>query len=295
MEKTIVPHLWFDKEAREAAEFYTGLFPDSNIVNTSVILDTPSGDAEAIDFVLAGQAFEAISAGPYFKFTPTVSLMVTCDSADEVDRLWAALAPGGQVMMEVGAYPFSPRYGWVADRFGLSWQLIWQPGARTSQKINVSLLFSGEVNGKAEEAARFYAGVFPGGHVDMVSHYPPGEAQAAAAKANYVGFNLMGQRFSAMDNGFETDDAFNEALSLIVYCDTQEEVDAYWAKLSYVPEAEMCGWLKDRYGLSWQIVPRAMSRLMTEGDEAQTRRVTQAMLTMKKLDIAALESAFDGK
>ncbi len=295
MDQKIVPHLWFDGQAREAAEFYTGLLPDSYIVRTGVIRDTPSGDVEAVDFVLAGQPFEAISAGPNFMFTPTISLMVTCDSADEVDRLWAALSQGGQVMMEVGAYPFSPRYGWVADRYGLSWQLIWQPEARTSQKINISLLFSGEVNGKAEEAARFYAGAFPGGTVDLVSRYAPGEAQAAEAKANYVGFTLMGQSFVAMDNSFDTDDAFNEALSLIVYCDTQDEVDEYWAKLSHVPEAEMCGWVKDRYGISWQIVPRVMGRLMTSGDEAQTRRLMQTMLTMKKLDIATLKRAFDGE
>lgn len=295
MEHTITPHLWFDKHAREAAEFYTGLLDGSRIVRTGVINDTPSGDVETIEFELAGQPFEAISAGPYFTFTPTVSLMVNCDSADEANRLYAALLPGGQVMMELGEYPFSPRYGWVADRYGLHWQLIWQPGAQTNQKINVNLLFSGAVNGKAEEAARFYAGVFPGGKVDMVSAYAPGEAQAAAAKANYVGFTLLGQRFSAMDNGFDTDDSFNEALSLIVYCDTQAEVDAYWARLSHDPQAEACGWLKDRYGVSWQIVPRVMGRLMTEGDAEQTRRVTEAMLAMKKLDIAALERAFDGK
>lgn len=151
----IVPHLWYDKEARQAAEFYCTIFPDSKITNITTIHDTPSGACDIVTFMLAGQKFQAISAGPYFKFS--------------------------------------------------------------------------------------------------------------------------------------------EAVSFMVYCETQEEIDHYYDKLSAVPEAEQCGWLKDKYGLSWQIVPTAMETMMQDGDPEKVARVTQAFLPMKRLNIAAMQKAYDGK
>jgi predicted 3-demethylubiquinone-9 3-methyltransferase (glyoxalase superfamily) len=150
----IVPHLWYDKEANEAAEFYASIFPDSKVTNVTTLHDTPTGDTDIVSFELWGQPFMAISAGPLFKF--------------------------------------------------------------------------------------------------------------------------------------------NESISFMVYCDTQEEIDTYWEKLSADPEAEQCGWLKDRYGLSWQIVPKRMDELLASGTEEQVARVTQAFLPMKKLDIAELERAYAG-
>ncbi len=154
MIKPITPHLWFDKEARAAAEFYVSVFPDSRITSVATIRDTPSGDCDVVSFVLAGQPFMAISAGPLF--------------------------------------------------------------------------------------------------------------------------------------------TFNESISFMVACETQEELDRYWSKLSAVPEAEQCGWLKDKYGLSWQIVPAAMERMMNDQDETKKARLVKAFLTMKKFDIAALTRAFEG-
>jgi predicted 3-demethylubiquinone-9 3-methyltransferase (glyoxalase superfamily) len=151
----IVPHLWYDKEAREAAEFYTSIFPESKITNVTTLHDTPSGDADIVSFELFGQPFMAISAGPVFKF--------------------------------------------------------------------------------------------------------------------------------------------NEAISFIVYCETQDEIDSYWEKLSASPEDEQCGWLKDKYGLSWQIVPRQMDEMMRNGTEDQVARLTQAFLPMKKLDIKTLQEAYEGR
>ncbi len=148
-------HLWFDKEAKEAAEFYCSVFPDSKVTNVTTLHDTPSGDCDVVSFELSGQPFMAISAGPLFKF--------------------------------------------------------------------------------------------------------------------------------------------NESISFIVPCETQAELDHYWGKLSAVPEAEQCGWLKDRYGLSWQIVPTAMDEMMAAGSPEQMSRVTEAFLKMKKFDIAALQGAFEGR
>ena len=154
IKQKIVPHLWYDKEAKEAAEFYVSIFSDSKITNITTLRDTPSGDTDIVSFELAGQPFMAISAGPFFKF--------------------------------------------------------------------------------------------------------------------------------------------NESISFMVYCETQDEIDNYWEKLSAVPESEQCGWLKDKFGLSWQIVPVQMDEMLQNGTEDQIARVTQAFLPMKKLDIAALKRAYEG-
>jgi predicted 3-demethylubiquinone-9 3-methyltransferase (glyoxalase superfamily) len=151
----ITPHLWYDKEAKEAAQFYCSVFPDSKVDNVTTIRDTPSGDCDIVSFTLFGQSFMAISAGPLFKF--------------------------------------------------------------------------------------------------------------------------------------------NESVSFIVHCDSQEEIDRYWSKLSADPKSEQCGWLKDKFGLSWQITPRAMERMLKDKDEKRVARVVQAFLPMKKFDIAALERAYAGK
>jgi predicted 3-demethylubiquinone-9 3-methyltransferase (glyoxalase superfamily) len=152
----IITHLWYDKEAKQAAEFYVKVFGNnSKITSVKTLHDTPSGTVELVSFILQGQEFQAISAGPLFKF--------------------------------------------------------------------------------------------------------------------------------------------NESISLIVRCDTQQEIDYYWEKLSSNPQAEQCGWLKDQYGLSWQIVPTVMDKMISQGNAEQIRRVTEAFLKMKKFDIAELEKAYQGQ
>src|SRR5579864_5278058 len=147
----ITPHLWFDKQAREAAEFYASLIPGSKITTATTLVDTPSGDCDLVSFELAGQPFMAISAGPLFKFNPSVSFHIRCDTKEEVDAIWEKLSPGGKVLMPLDSYPFSARYGWLEDRYGLSWQVILVADFR-GQKIMPALLFVGNVCGKTEEA-----------------------------------------------------------------------------------------------------------------------------------------------
>lgn len=149
--KPITPHLWFDKEAKEAAEYYVSIFPNSKINSVQTLHDTPSGDCDIVSFELNGQPFRAISAGPVFKF--------------------------------------------------------------------------------------------------------------------------------------------NEAVSFMVYCEDQKEIDYYWDKLSAEPNSEQCGWCKDKFGLSWQVVPTALDEMMSKGTPEQIDRVTQAFLKMKKFDLAELEKA----
>lgn len=287
----IIPHLWYDKEAKEAALFYTGLFNHSKLLNVTVIENTPSGDAEMVTFELAGQEFMAISAGPYFKFNPSIPLMVLCASAEEVNALGKALPEGGSELMPIGEYQFSKRYGWIQDRYGLSWQLMLSDQEQGIQKIVPNLLFSNESCGRAEEAVRYYTEIFEDSEIGIISRYREGEAASAKAKVNYASFKLCGIDFSAMDNGYDVDYSFNEAFSLIVNCKDQKEIDYFWEKLSAVPEAEQCGWLKDKFGLSWQILPENMNEILSKGSKDEVRRVTEAFLKMKKFDLAELERA----
>lgn len=289
----IAIHLWFDREAPEAARFYTSLFSPSAITSESKIRDTPSGDVDLLSFELAGLRFQAISGGPFFRLNPSASFLVSCDSAAEVDRLWSSLRDGGSELMPLGSYPFSGHYAWVVDRHGVSWQIMLNDRHQSSAKIVPTLMYTGEQAGRAEAAARFYASLF-GGTVGEASRYGPGAEPNSPEMVNHIDFEIGGTRLAAMDSAHPHGFNFNEAFSVMVFCETQAEIDKYWAALSSVPEAENCGWLKDRYGLSWQIVPTALGRLMSSGDGASRERVTKAFLAMKKFDIAALVRAAKG-
>jgi predicted 3-demethylubiquinone-9 3-methyltransferase (glyoxalase superfamily) len=289
----ITPHLWFDKEAVEAAEFYADSFPDAKVTNVSVIKDTPSGDCDVVSFELLGQPFQAISAGPLFRFTPAISFLVRCATTDEVDSLWSKLSGGGTPLMPLDSYPFSERFGWTNDRYGLSWQVMHDARGEIGQAIVPTLMFVGDVCGMAEEAATHYASVFPNSRIDHVQHYGEGEAPERPGTVRRLYLDLGGYRLAAMDSARDHDFGFNEAISFMVGCENQDEIDHYWGKLSAVPEAEQCGWLKDRFGVSWQVVPAALDELMGKGTDEQRERVTKAFLQMKKFDIAELERAFD--
>lgn len=299
--QTITPHLWYDKEAKEAAEFYTTLFPNSKITNVTTLHDTPSGDSEVVSFTVLGHAFMAISAGPHFKFNPSISFMVNFDpsqdpeAATRIDAIWAKLVDGGKVLMPLDTYPFSERYGWVQDKYGLSWQLILtNPEGEERPLIIPALLFVGDMCGKAEEASEFYLSVFKHAQRGAIARYPAGMEPEREGTVMFTDFKLEGHWFAAMDSAQQHDFAFNEAISFMVHCDTQAEIDYYWEALSAVPEAEQCGWLKDKYGISWQIVPTAMDKMLSSGDQEQIARVTEAFLKMKKFDLAELTRAYQG-
>jgi predicted 3-demethylubiquinone-9 3-methyltransferase (glyoxalase superfamily) len=287
----ITPHLWFDKEAEEAAELYTSIFKDSRITNTATLHNTPSGTVDLVSIQLLGQEFRLISAGPFFKFTPAVSFLVACDSKDEVDALWRELSKGGSALMEVGAYPFSERYGWTQDRYGLSWQLMFTGEREAEQKIIPTLMFVGEQCGRAEEAINFYTSVFHDAKVGHIFRYGKNEEPEKEGTIKHAGVAFEGESFAVMDSARAHNFSFNEAISFIVHCDTQEEIDFFWSKLSADQKAEQCGWLKDKFGLSWQIVPTIMDEMLTDKDQTRLARVTEAFLKMKKFDIAKLKEA----
>lgn len=191
----------------------------------------------------------------------------------------------------LGEYSFSKRYGWIQDSYGLSWQLLLNEGEQEVQKITPNLLFSNIACGKAEEAINYYVEIFENSEIGMISRYGEGEAKSSKAKVNYAAFKLEGIEFSAMDNAYDVDYTFNEAFSLIVNCRDQKEIDYFWERLSAVPESENCGWLKDKFGVSWQIVPSNIEELLFSGSEDEVKRVQEVLLKMKKINIEALKLA----
>ncbi len=297
----IIPHLWFDKEAGEAANFYTSIFPDSKIINSATVYDTPSGDSDIVTFNLSGYSFMAINGGPHFKFNPSISFFVNFDpSRDEnakehLDQLWDKLSEGGTPLMPLQEYPFSKRYGWIQDKYGLTWQLmLTNPDGEERPFIVPSLMYVQEMCGKAEEATDFYLSVFNDSKRGALAHYPKGMEPDKEGTVMFTDFKLENEWFAAMDSAQAHPFQFNEAISLLVKCNNQEEIDYYWEKLSADPKAEQCGWLKDKYGVSWQIWPAVIGEMMANGTREQMERVTKAFLQMKKFDISALEAAYRG-
>jgi len=299
--ENLIPHLWFDTQAKEASAFYTSIFPNSKITHSSVLHNTPSGDCDIVSFELAEQPFMAISAGPLFKFNPSISFFVNFDPStnknalEDLDTLWQKLSEGGKPLMPIGKYPFSELYGWIQDKYGVSWQLILtNPEGEPRPFIVPSLMFTEAVSGKAEEASNFYMSVFKNSQRGTLAHYG-GMKPDKEGTVMFTDFKLENQWLAAMDSAHKHGFNFNEAISLIVPCDTQEEIDYFWEKLSVVPEAEQCGWLKDVYGLSWQITSTLMNEMIQNGTPEQIDRVTKAFLAMKKFNIAKLKEAYEEK
>jgi len=282
----ITPHLWFDKEAIQAAEFYTSIFDDSAITYQSTIRDTPSGDSDIVAFTILGYDFMAISAGPVFTINPSISFHAKFRSVDEIDAVWDQLSAGGLVLMELGEYPFSKRYGWVQDKYGVSWQIVFDE-VDYEHRIKPALMFTQEFCGKAEEAVSFYSTVFSDSRAQVLARYEKGEEPEREGTVKYAQLILDGQEFGVIESARSHDFKFNEAISFMVNCKDQAEIDYFWAKLSAVPEAEQCGWIKDKYGISWQIIPQNMGELIGKNPE----KTTPMMLQMKKIVIADLEKA----
>lgn len=291
----IVPHLWFDTQAKEAAEFYVSTFPDSKIVSSIVLEGTPSGAVDSLVIEVMGYRFAMISAGPIFKITPAVSFLVSLDSQEEVESLWGKLSDGGKALMELGEYPFSKKYGWVQDKFGVSWQLMFMKESQIKQKITPTMMFVGAVCGKAEEAITLYTSVFHNAKVGNLMRYGKGEEPDKEGTIKHMSFTLEGDEFAAMDSAREHKFIFTEAVSFMVNCETQEELDYYTNKLSSDPSAEQCGWLKDKYGFSWQITPVVLDEMMQDSDKEKVKRVTQAFLKMKRFNIVELKEAYENK
>jgi predicted 3-demethylubiquinone-9 3-methyltransferase (glyoxalase superfamily) len=281
MNNNIHPCIWYDGNAKEAASFYTSLFDNSKIT-----ADTPM----VVNFELHGQKFMGLNGGPMFKTNPSISFTVISESDEEINKLWTALSDGGMIMMPLDKYGWSEKYGFLQDKFGLSWQIMKGKYSDVNQKITPTFLFVGGSNGKAEAAVKLYTEIFSASSIEGILLYKANEAPNEAGTVKHAQFILDGKVFMAMDGAGAHQFAFNEALSFVVECKDQEEINYYWNKLTSDGGKEsMCGWLKDKFGVSWQIVPKVLGKLMS--DPAKSGKVMQAFLKMKKFDIAALEKA----
>lgn len=278
MANKIYPCLWFDGNAAEAAAFYCGLFRDSRILQQHPMVVT---------FESSGMKFMCLNGGPQFSFTPAMSFFVICETREELDGYWAALSEGGSVMMPVDTYDWSERYGWVKDRFGVNWQLFLGSIENFGQKFIPSLMFTGDQTGRAEEAMENYRSIFNNSSLVSLQRYPAHQQDAGLVM--YEQFRLEGQTFTAMDSGMMHGFGFTEAISLVVDCENQEEIDHYWGRLTEGGQEGNCGWLKDRYGVSWQVVPSVLGKLMTDPERAG--RVMQVFMKMKKFNIKELVDA----
>ena len=269
--------LWFDKQAKEAFTFYESVFADIQLISENPF---------TVNYTLGGRRFMNLNGGPEYKINPSISFFYNAVSEEEIDRIWAKLTEGGNILMPLNSYPWSSKYGWVADRFGVNWQLMLDHVS--GDKVYPSMMFTGENNGKAAEAIEFYNAIFPNSKTVQLNQYGEGEAEVAE-HLNYAQFELNKQTFGAMDSSHMHAFTFNEGVSHVVICDTQAEIDHYWDSLTAGGAAGKCGWLKDKYGVSWQIVPSLLGKYMN--NPATAPKATYAFLQMSKFIIEDLEKA----
>lgn len=293
----IIPHIWYASEAEEAARLYAGLVPGSQLGRTTRYGKAgfehhgqPEGAVMTVEFSLGGFEMVGLNAGPIFRPSPAVSYFVTLGTDAEVDRFWAAMSDGGETLMALDAYPWAAKYGWLNDRFGVSWQVAQGKRSDVGQTVAPALMFTGARAGQAEAAMEFYVSLFPGSSIDGVLRHD-GSGDDPKGTVQHAQFRLGGETFMAMDSAGPHAFTFTEANSHLILCEDQAEIDHYWNAMSAEPQAEACGWLRDRFGVSWQVAPAKMMAMMTDPDPKRVARVTEAFMGMKKLDIAALEAA----
>lgn len=279
MKNIIYPCLWFDGNAKEAAEFYCSIYN-----NSKIIADTPM----VVTFELNGQKFMGLNGGPKYSPNPSISFFVLCETVEEIEQTWHKFLDGGTVLMPLNKYKWSEKYGWVQDKFGISWQLSYGKMQEVGQKFSPTLMFINKQAGKAEQAVRFYTSVFDNASIAGILKYAAGENDIEGT-VKHAQFKLGQQVFMAMDSSLPHAFNFNEAISFVVDCHTQEEIDFYWNKLTEGGQENRCGWLKDKFGVSWQIVPTILGKLMSDPEKAP--RVMQAFMQMKKFDIEKLVNA----
>ena len=282
MDQVITPAIWCDGTADEAAQFYTDIFRDASV--------TEQAPGIAATVSIHGFKLSLINGGNQYTPNPSISCILNFDpllfggeeqARDYLDELYERLSTGG-VLMELGEYPFSPRYAWVRDRFGMTWQLmLTDPDGDPRPFVIPSFMFGGTNHTHAEEATDAWIALFDNARRGALYRYEEG-GPLDAGTVMFTDFTLRGTWMAATDSGTFHDFTFTPGVSMIVSCRDQEEIDRYWAGLSAVPEAERCGWCVDRWGVSWQIVPHNIAELMAN---AATR---DKILQMGKIDLTKL-------
>ena len=280
MKKQITPCLWFNNQAKEAATLYCSVFSKSKITSQSPIVT---------EIEVSGQKFILIDGGPMYQPNASISFYYTCESEQELEIIWNAFAKEGSIMMPVGKYPWSEKYGWITDKFGISWQLALGEIGEIGQKITPCLMFTGKQYGRVDEAIEHYTSIFKNVSIDTIRRYGANELPNREGKVKHAQIAVDGQKFKLMESVSEHQFTFTEGVSLTVYCETQEEIDYYWEQLTESGKESMCGWLKDKFGVSWQIIPSMLGKIMS--DPSKAGKAAQAFMSMRKLNIEQIVQA----
>jgi predicted 3-demethylubiquinone-9 3-methyltransferase (glyoxalase superfamily) len=266
--------LWFDGKAKEAALYYKEVFGDVEIISENPM---------AVVYQIFGRRFMNLNGGP-----GSISFFLSMENETQTQNLWEKLIVDGKILMPLNKYPWSDQYGWCADKYGVNWQLML--GHKSKSKLMPNMLFTGQQNGKANEAIHFYTNLFKGATVINIDTYKKGEPDTEG-NIKYAQFELNELSFGAMDSSAPHQFSFNEAVSFIITVDTQEEIDYYWNYLIQNGAPGKCGWLKDKFGISWQVVPTCLGKFMT--NPATAPKAAYAFLQMSKFSIADLEKAVE--
>jgi len=222
LEQKITPFLWFVEQVEEAMDFYVSIFNNSRVISINRYEEGPfKGKVLTGEFQLEGQKFMALDGGPEFKFTPAVSFFVNCINEYILDHYYTKLTEGGSVRMPLKKYPFSEKYAWVEDKYGVSWQLILD---RHTPIIMPSLMFICDKHGKTEEAIKFYTSIFDKSAILSIAHYDVND-EAPGDTIKHGRFLLYNQEFLAFDSHQDHDFSMTGAISFYVNCEDQEEVD----------------------------------------------------------------------
>ncbi len=279
MTQRLTTCLWFDGKAKEAFLFYKDVFGEVELVSENPL---------AVNYNLFGRRFMHLNGGPDFPINPSISFFISASSQSEIEDIWGKLIQGGNTLMPLGKYPWSAQYGWCADQFGVNWQLMLEH--ESSCKVMPSFMFTGKNCGKAAEAIEFYTSMFEKSKVIQISKYEEGEPDITGY-IKYAQFELNDLPFGAMDSSANHEFSFNEGISFVITVDTQEEIDYYWNLLADGGKPGRCGWIKDKFGVSWQVVPSVLGKYMTNSVTAP--KATYAFLQMSKFIIHDLEKAVE--
>lgn len=279
MNNEIYPCILFERGAAEAGAFYAELFGGTS--------------REDNPFVTMADVFGGklmlLNYGMPIEKTPALNLHLNIDDDAEVDRIFNGLKEGGRELMPLGSYPWSPRYGWVNDKFGTSWQVYGTGGATQPQTLVPSLMFVGNKLGKCSEAMSLYTSTFPQSRIN-------GAKKDEKGNVIHADFEINGYHLYAMDSDGPHAFDFNNGVSILVETNDQAETDRYWESLLSDGGKEMqCGWLEDRFGVRWQIAPKPILRMVTDksNPEAAQRAIAE-MMKQVKLEIAPIEAAYNG-
>ncbi len=280
MKERITPCLWFDQQTEEAGAFYT-----KHLTNTKIVAQSPV----VTEIEVAGQGMTLLNGGPIYQANASISFFYVCDTEEEIERLCTVFSEEGSMLMPLDRYEWAEKYAWLNDRFGISWQFWLGDLKEVGQRLTPSLLFTGKQYGRAEEAIEHYSSIFKKPKQDGILRYGNDEAPEQAGKVKHAEIWLNGQKFMLTDSMQSPDLTFSEGVSLTIHCETQDEIDYYWEKLTENGEESMCGWLKDKFGVSWQVIPNVLSQIM--GDPEKAGKAAQAFREMRKFDIEKLVQA----